>query len=46
MDVPFALAVRAILEAVTISVMLVVAFGLLGTWKAIRERSVPYLKGA
>ncbi|MBU1212711.1 MAG: FtsX-like permease family protein [Alphaproteobacteria bacterium] len=43
-DVPFKLSWPAILQALGVSIALVVVLGGLGTWQVLRARPVPYLK--
>jgi len=43
-DVPFMLSWPAVLQALGVSIALVVVLGGLGTWQVLRARPVPYLK--
>jgi len=44
MDVPFSFSWIAVVQALTLSLALVLLFGGLGTWQALRARPVPYLR--
>lgn len=44
LDIPFVLSWPAIVQALGLSIALVLVFGGLGTWQVLRARPVPYLK--
>ncbi|MEZ5773348.1 MAG: FtsX-like permease family protein [Hyphomicrobiaceae bacterium] len=45
MDVPVAVPLAAVLGTVGLAVALVVGFGLAGTWRVLKARPMPHLKG-